>query len=331
LDVRISMSFIQMLKKGNKSSGYAALGNTFLAIIKGIAAFVSGSGAMFATTLHSAADALNQGFVFVGSILAEKEPTRRFPSGFGRIVNLFVLIAVIIISIMAYETILKGWKLIQHPEASTSLWLNILVLTAAVLIDGTILIKAMKEILSETRAEAKGMQIIPAALKNASMAAPPTRLVFYEDVIATFGAALALIFVILAHFTGLYVLDGVGAILIGILLIGIAIKIGYENTIGLIGVAAPRVVEERIVGLILGDPDVVDIKELRILQEGKGYHVESYIELRKGLTLADADDIKLNVINKLLEDHDVNDVTLGILESDDKMNWTNERLDENKY
>ena len=315
------MSFIGFMKKGNKSSGIAALGNTVLAIVKGVAAVISGSGAMLATTLHSLADALNQGFVFFGSALAEKAPTKKFPTGFGRVINLFVLVAVIVISIMAYETIHKGWELIQHPKESTDIWLNVGVMLFAVLIDGLILFKAMKEIAHESRSVAKGLGVIAVAVKNVRLASPPTRLVFYEDIIATFGALLALVSIVIAHFTGFYILDGIGTLLIGLLLVGIAIKIGYENTLGLIGVAAPKEVETRVAGIILSDANVVDIQSLRILQEGRKYHVESYIELIEGLTLAAADDIKIRVRDKLFEDPDIGDVTMGILETDQIQTW----------
>ncbi|MEH7444759.1 cation diffusion facilitator family transporter [Bacillus sp. JJ1122] len=314
-------SVIEFFKRGNKSSGIAALGNTFLAVVKGVAAGVSGSGTMLATTLHSVADALNQFFVFIGSSISEKEATKKFPMGFGRVVNLFVLIAVIIISIMAYETILKGWELIQHPKASTNLWLNVAIMALAVLVDGSILLKAMKEIAHETRTEGNGTGLIANAFKNVNRAAPPTRLVFYEDLIATFGALLALASIVLADVTGYYFLDGLGTLLIGLLLVGIALKIGYENTIGLIGVAAPQELEDRIAKTILSDPDVVDINKLRMIQEGRQYHVESYLELRKGLTLADADDIKFRVRDKVLADPDVDDVVMGIIEADDIQNW----------
>jgi cation diffusion facilitator family transporter len=314
-------SVAAFIKRGNKSSGMAALGNTVLAICKGFAAYISGSGTMLATTLHSVADALNQGFVFIGSSISEKEATRKFPMGFGRVVNLFVLVAVIVISIMAYETIIKGWEIIQHPKPSSNLLLNVSIMVLAVVVDGAILFKAMKEIAHETRTEAKGFALVPNAFKKVRMASPPTRLVFYEDIIATFGALLALVSIVLAHLTGFYLLDGIGTLLIGILLIGIAIKIGYENTVGLIGVAAPKEVEDRIAGTILADPDVIDINTLRIVQEGRQYHVESYLELRKGLTLADADDIKFRVRDKVLKDPDVDDVVMGIIEADDVQNW----------
>ncbi|MFZ4453922.1 cation diffusion facilitator family transporter [Salibacterium aidingense] len=316
------MSFIKLLKRGNQSSGYAALGNTVLAAIKGIGAAISGSGSMFATTIHSIADATNQGFVYFGSILAKKEPTKRFPAGFGRVINLFVLVAVIVVSIMAYETIRKGWEIIQNPEESSNLWLNIIILLAAVMIDGFVLMKAMKEIVKESDSNASGLKVAAAAFKNVRYAAPPTRLVFYEDIVATFGALVAFIFVILSHATGLYYLDGIGSIMIGLLLIGIALKIGYDNTIGLIGVAAPKKVEHRVANIILHDDDVIDINKMRVLQEGRQYHVESYIELKKGLSLAEADDIKFRVRDKLLKDDDIGDVTLGIIEADEKQNWS---------
>lgn len=315
------MSYWQLLKKGNRSSGTAALGNTLLAVIKGIAAFISGSGTMFATTLHSVADALNQGFVFFGSALAEKEPTRKFPAGFGRVVNLFVLIAVIVVSLMAYETIQSGWQIIQNPEMPSNFWLNFGILVIAILIDGFVLIKAAKEISVETRNNAKGLQILTTAFKNVKLATPATRLVFYEDIIATLGAFIALMSIVLVNLTGFYYIDGFGTILIGILLFVIAIKIGYENTIGLIGVAAPKEVEDRIAQMILSDPNVVDINKMRIIQEGRRYHVESYIELKKGFSLAEADDIKFKVRDKVLTDPDIGDVTMGILETDEMKSW----------
>ncbi|WP_240376797.1 cation diffusion facilitator family transporter [Bacillus piscicola] len=323
------MGIIQFLKQGNKSSGTAALGNLLLAVVKGVAAALSGSGTMFATTLHSAADTTNQGLVFFGSAIAEKEPTKRFPAGFGRVVNLFVLVAVMVVAIMAYESILKGWELLWNPQPSTNFWLNVTILSIAVLTDGFVLIKVIKEIVKESRSEAKGWQMIPAAIKNVRYAAPPTRLVFYEDIIATFGTLLALIFVLLAHFTGMLFLDGAGTLLIGLLLIGIALKVGYENTIGLIGVAAPKKIENRVADVILSDQDVEDIKKMRILQEGRQYHVECYVELKKGLTLDEADDIKDRVVNKVLEDPDIDDVTLGIYETDQKQTWKLETIQDN--
>jgi cation diffusion facilitator family transporter len=311
----------ELVKKGNKSSLYAMIGNTVLAIAKGIAYFVSGSGAMFASAMHSLADSVNQGFVFVGSVLSEKEPTKKFPTGFGRVINLFCMIAVIVVSIMAYETIKEGIHLLNHPAEVKGILLNVSILLLNIIIDGAILIKVMKEIGEEARDIRKGVGMVPGAIKNVKKASPPTRLVFYEDVVAVSGAVLALIAVIISYFTPFQLMDGIVTIIIGFLMVGVAFRVGYDNMIGLIGVAAPKEVEDKVAAMILEHEMVMDIFKMRITQEGRYYHVEAYLELKKGLPLSQADDIKFAIQEQLTSDPDITDVTLGIIEDDGIQGW----------
>ncbi|MCM3626122.1 cation diffusion facilitator family transporter [Paenibacillus glycanilyticus] len=318
-------TIIDLLKRGSTSSATAALGNTGIAIVKAFAAISTGSGAMFASTMHSIADAVNQAFVFAGSVLAEKKPTRRFPTGFGRVINLFCMVAVIVVTVMAYETIREGLRLIAHPSAeSRGFWLNLIVLLLSVTVDGFVLIKATKEIVHESRIEAKGLAIFPQAFKNVGRAAPPTRLVFFEDLVATTSALLALLAVVVTSFTSLALLDGVSTLLIGFLMICVAFKVGYDNMVGLIGVSAPKDVEDKVAKIIFSINFVTDIFQMRILQEGRYYHVEGLVELRPGLTLADADDIKFKIRDTLLKEAEIADVTIGIIEDNGVRNWNPE-------
>ncbi|MHB1653476.1 MAG: cation diffusion facilitator family transporter [Desulfitobacteriaceae bacterium] len=314
----------EWLKKGNVSSASATLGNIILVIVKGFAAYASGSGAMFAEAMHTLADTVNQGFVFIGSILAERNPTRRFPTGFGRLINIFCMFAVIVVTVMAYETFREGIHLISHPAAMTNFWLSIIVLAVSISVDGYVLQKAMREITRETEAPAKGLTLIRAAMANVGRAAPPTRLVFYEDLVATAGAALAIIAIVLTEATPFKAFDGIAAVIIGFMMLGAAFKVGYDNMVGLIGVAAPREVEDKVSQIILSDPDVTDINKMRITQEGRFYHAESYIELRQGLTLAEAAQIKYRIRDNLLADGNISDVTLGIMEDNGIRDWTPE-------
>lgn len=311
-----------LIRKGNKSSGSAAIGNAGIAIVKGIAFALTGSGSMFATMMHSIADAVNQLFVFTGSVLAEKRPTRRFPDGFGRVINLFCMVAVIVVTIMAYETMIEGFHLLHHPSEETEgYWINVIVLILSIGVDGFVWVKAMHEVLHDARVDAKGLRILPAAFKNVKRAAPPTRLVFYEDLVATTGGFLAMVGVLVTALTDFKLLDGISSILIGFLMVGVAFRVGFDNMVGLIGVAAPPEIEDRVARIILGEPYVTDIYQMRILQEGRYYHVEGLIELKPGMTLADADDIKFKVRDKLLDDPHISDVTLGILEDNGVRNW----------
>lgn len=61
----------RLLKQGNKSAFIAACVNSIIAVLKGIAYFMTGNVAMFAETLHTLGDAANQFFVFIGSALSK--------------------------------------------------------------------------------------------------------------------------------------------------------------------------------------------------------------------------------------------------------------------
>jgi len=315
------MKLMKLIKKGNLSSGLATLGNLIVAVVKMIVAVVSGNGTMFATAMHSFADTVNQLFVFIGSILSEMEPSERFPKGFGRLINIFCMVAVIVVTLMAYETIKSGWALFVDPEDSSNLLLNIIVLVFAFLIDGFILMKTMKVIAKEAEIEEQGNLLLD-AFKYAKKAAPATKLVFYEDIVATIGALLAIIGIVLSQIFGLLRADGIISIMIGALMLFIVYRVGYDNMVGLISVAAPAGVERQIAESILADSCVVDIYKLRVIQEGRAYHVDVTVELRKGLSLAEADDIKFSLTDELLKSSNITDVDLGIIEDDDQMSWS---------
>lgn len=178
----------------------------------------------------------------------------------------------------------------------------------------------MKEVLHESRIEAKGLGIFISAFRHVGRAAPPTRLVFYEDLIATTGGVLALLAVVVTSLIDFKLLDGISSILIGCLMVGVAFRVGYDNMVGLIGVSAPPDIEERVASIILADTYVTDIYQMRISLEGRYYHVEALIELTPGMTLADAD-IKFRVEDALLRDPHISDAALGILEYNGIKNW----------
>lgn len=317
------MKWIELVKKGNLASGLATLGNLLVAIVKMLVAVISGNGTMFATAMHSFADTVNQLFVFVGSVLSEMPPSKRFPKGFGRLINIFCMVAVIVVTLMAYETIKTGWALFMDPKVSSNFLMNIIVLAFAFVIDGVILLKTMKEIAVEAKIEKRGNLLLD-AFKYAKRATPATKLVFYEDIVATLGAVLAISGIVLSQFFGFLKADGLISMMIGILMFFVVFRVGYDNMVGLIGVAAPAEVEKKIAELILADSCVVDINKLRVMQEGRAYHVDATVELRKGLSLAEADDVVFSLTDKLLQSSNITDVDHGIVEDDDQINWSPE-------
>ncbi|TWD97566.1 cation diffusion facilitator family transporter [Neobacillus bataviensis] len=309
-----------LLKRGNKSAFLAAIINTIIAIIKGVAFLFTGNVAMFAETMHSLGDAANQFFVFVGSALSKKAPTEKYPNGFGRLVNLVLLGAVLIVGIMAFETIKEGYHHIIHPTESSGFLINILVLALATLLETFVLFKAMKEILHDLEIEEKGLNVFTMAFANLGRAKPATKLVFMEDMVATLGGLLAIIAVVIAHFTPLHQSEGVASVLIGVMMLFVVGKVFLDNAAGVIG-QADEEMENKIGVLVMEDPDVKDIQDITVIKEGEDLHVELEIEIDPQLTVAAADDIKDRIHEKIMAEKGVVDVTIEIDEADDIMTW----------
>jgi len=317
-----------LLKKGSKSAFLAAIVNAVISIIKGIAYVMTGNVAMFAETMHSLGDTANQFFVFIGSALSKKSPTKRFPNGFGRLVNLVLLGAVLIVGIMAYETIKEGYHHLLHPVEAKGFLISVLVLAASILLESFVLFKAMKETLHDVGVQAKGFQIVTKSITNVNKAKPATKLVFLEDSVATIGGLLALIAIIISEYTPFFQAEGIASIIIGILMFFVVGKIFLDNAAGVLGEADEQM-QVKIAELVLADPDVKDLPEISVLKEGDELHVELKIEVDPKISLATADDIKDRIEEKILNERGVTDVIVEFDEDDHFNSWENRDKTEN--
>ncbi|MGE7838481.1 cation diffusion facilitator family transporter [Viridibacillus arvi] len=309
-----------LLKKGNKPSLLAALVNLFLGVLKGVAFFFTGNIAMFAEMMHSLGDSANQFFVFIGSALSKKAPTRQFPKGFGRVVNLVCLGAVLIVGILSYETIKEGWHQITHPAPSNAMWISLSVLAIGIILEGVVLMKAAKEILHESNESATFFSALPKAFTHLNRAKPATKLVFMEDLVATSGGVLAFVAVIIAHFTGFLQAEGIASILIGLMMFYVVGVIFLENARGVIGETDEEMLNH-IAHLLWEDKNVRDIQKLEVVKEGEFLHVEVLAEIDPSLTFAEVDDIRDHLMKILLSQTKVSKVTIAFDEDDGITNW----------
>ncbi len=309
-----------LLKKGNKSALIAAIVNTIIAIVKGGAYFLTGNVAMFAETMHTLGDAANQYFVFIGSALSKKMPTDRFPNGFGRLVNLVLLGAVLIVGIMSYETIKEGYHHILHPKESSGILINLSVLGVAVILEGFVLYKAMKEVIHESHIEAKGFGIVTKSFSGLRRAKPATKLVFMEDLVATSGGIIAIIGILLSYFAGLHIAEGIASVIIGLMMFYVVGRVFLDNAKGVLGEADDEL-EEKIAEYIFTNSEIKDIKTLFAVKEGEDYHIEMKLEINPELTVAKANDIKDRIEGKILEIKGVTDVIIEFDEDDGVQTW----------
>jgi cation diffusion facilitator family transporter len=310
----------RLLKQGNKSALLASIINAVIAVVKGAAYAFTGNVAMFAETLHSVGDSANQFFVFIGSALSKKSPTPRFPNGFGRLVNLVLLAAVLVVGIMAYETIIEGYHHILHPTESEGFLINVGVLALAVILEGFVLFKAMKETLHEVGIKAKGFGIVTKSVANVNKAKAATKLVFLEDTVATIGGLLALFAIVISHYTPFHQAEGIASIIIGILMFIVVGKTFLDNAAGVLGEADLEM--RSVIGEIaFKDPGVKDVQEIAVLKEGDEFHVELVVEVDPAITVAEADDIKDRLEDRLLRENGVTDVIVEFDEDDTYSKW----------
>jgi cation diffusion facilitator family transporter len=247
---------------GNKAIVAALLANLGIAITKFIAFAFSGSSSMLAEGVHSLADTGNQGLLLLGGRKAKKKATADHPFGFGRerYVYAFV-VSIILFSIGGVFSIYEGVEKIQHPHELENVWLPIVVLLVAIVLEGFSFRTAIKE-----SNHVRGKQGWVEFIRRAK--APELPVVLLEDFAALIGLVLALLGVGLTIVTDNSIFDALGTLAIGILLVLVAIVLGIETKSLLVGEGASVADTEAIRDAINAQPQVEALIHMKTLYLG---------------------------------------------------------------
>lgn len=209
---------------------YAALlGNALIAIMKFIAAFITGSSAMFSEGIHSVVDTGNQILLLYGLKQSRKPPDERFPFGHGKEIYFWsFVVAILIFAVGAGISIYEGLHRLADPQPLENLYVNIIVLTLAFVFEGGAWYFALREF-----GKIKGKMGYLEAVQRGKD--PSMFVVLFEDSAAMLGLIIAFIATIATQLTGNLYLDGIASILIGLVLAGTAIWLAVETKSLLIG------------------------------------------------------------------------------------------------
>lgn len=242
---------------------YAALaGNLLIALTKFGAALYTGSSAMLSEAIHSLVDTGNQGLLLHGMKRAARPPDEGHPFGHGMELYFWAFVVAILIfavggGLSVYEGVLK----VMQPHPLENVFVNYLVLGAAIVFEAGSWYVAFKEFRA-----GKGSSNYFMAVHGSKD--PTVFTVLFEDSAALLGLAVALAGIFLGEVLGLPVMDGVASIVIGLILIATAILLAYETRSLLTGEAAsPRVVDgiRKIVG---EQPGITRTNELLTMHFG---------------------------------------------------------------
>ncbi len=210
----------------------ALLANIGIAITKFIAAAFSGSASMFAEGIHSVADSGNQILLIIGGKRAKRAATAAHPFGYGRSRYIYAfMVSIVLFSVGGMFSILEGIEKLQYPHELEMVWLPLVVLGAAIIMESLSLRTAVKES-NHVRGNKSWVQFIRHAKS------PELPVILLEDLAALIGLVLAFGGVGLTVVTGDAIWDAIGTLAIGGLLVLVAIVLGLETSSLLVGEGA---------------------------------------------------------------------------------------------
>ena len=266
----------------------ALLANIGIAITKFIAATFSGSASMFAEGIHSLADSGNQILLIIGGKRAKRDATAMHPFGYGRSRYIYAfMVSIVLFSVGGLFSILEGVEKLQHPHELEMVWLPLVVLGAAIIMESLSLRTAVIEA-NHVRHGQSWIQFIRHAKS------PELPVILLEDLAALIGLVLAFGGVGLTVLTGDATWDAIGTLAIGVLLVLVAIILGRETSSLLVGEGANAGDTQKIRGSLEATAGVESVIHMKTLYLGPDeLMVAAKIAVK---TSASAQDIA-NVIN----------------------------------
>jgi cation diffusion facilitator family transporter len=236
----------------------AIVGNLLVAILKFVAAGITGSSAMVAEGIHSLVDTGNGGLVLFGLKRADRPADAAHPFGHGKELYFWTLIVAISIfgiggGLSAYE----GVHRLMNPVVPENPWPNYIVLAIALVIEGTSFLIAMRQF-TKARAGRPAFEYIRASKDP----------IVFEDSAAMAGLVVAFLGVLVGQLTGSPYADGAASVLIGLILMGVAWMLARETKGLLIGEGVEPSVLDAMRSLVAVDAAIEGIGDIRTMYVG---------------------------------------------------------------
>jgi len=275
-----------------KSILFALFANTAIAVAKGVAALLTGSGAMLAEAVHSVADAGNQLLLILGLRQTKKKPTDDHPLGFGKSIYFWsFLVAVILFSVGGMFSVYEGTYKLRHPEPLAHVWVAVAVLVFAIVAESISLWGCMREVNKERH----GRSIVQWFRQSRSSA---LIVVFGEDIAALLGLVFALAAILATYITGDPLWDALGTISIGVLLIVIAVFIAVEVKDLLIGQSVDPATLAEMREFFDERPEIEEVFSLLTMQFGP----DAMVAIKARMVPTGSEQGLIDTINKVESD-----------------------------
>ena len=247
-----------MAATGSRKAILAALiANSGIAVAKFLGFLITRSSAMLAEAVHSVADVSNQGLLLFGGRRSRRQPTATHPFGYGRERYFWsFVVAVVLFSLGSAFAVYEGIEKVRHPHEIHSVSLALAILGTGIVLEAW----SFRTAVVAASPERRGLSWRKFILKTRN---PELPVILLEDAGALFGLVIAAVAVSLSAATGQPRWDGVGTILIGLLLGVIATVLAREMKSLLIGESADDGDRKAILAAIGGTPGISSVVHLR--------------------------------------------------------------------
>ncbi len=264
----------------------ALIANGVIAVVKFIAAGISGSAAMLSEGFHSVADTGNQLFLLRGSAVSRYGADVQHPFGHGKQLYFWsFMVAVFLFVGGAVVAFIEGLERIRHPvEEEGGLVFSLIVLAFAAVFEGFVALRPALKQFNRVR----GGRSIGATVRDSRD--PALIVVVFEDTAAMVGIFVAATGLLLAHYTGWSQWDGIASIVLAVLLAAVAWILAFEMKALLVGESATRRERSLIRAATLSTPRVRSIGRLLTMQlSSEEILVNMDVELVDGLSARDVE------------------------------------------
>jgi len=243
----------------------ALIANFLIAVSKFIAWTVTGSSSMLSETYHSISDTGNQVLLLLGIRLSDPEASEKHPFGRGKEQYFFAfVVSVMLFGVAGYASVRHGYHQFGTEHLDKNFTVNYAVLSAAFVFEAWALSRAYSGVKREM--EEKNFGSVAEAFRKSKDAPLITALT--EDAVAVMGIVLAFLGVLLTDVTGNNTYDAVASVLIGLLLMGFALALAYENRGLIVGEGVTKAERKELIRVVEETEGVVGLVDLRTLHMG---------------------------------------------------------------
>ncbi len=273
-------------------------------LLNGATALITGSVVMLAETLQGISDLTVDVLVYTGMKRSKRPATKRYPLGFGRELFVWSLFAILIMFfVLAGLSFYFGFQRFLDPKPIEYIYLAYLVLIISLVTNGYSFSLSARRILS-----GRSFWKVRKAFSESTFL--ETKITFTSDMLGFLSAGFGLVALILFERTDHAWFDGLGGMMIALLMAGFSFWLLRNVRDFIIGVSAPvetqRKIEEAALE-ISGVKEVLDLKAVVIGSNRLLVNIE--IHVKDGLVTDEIerliDKVKENVKEEIPSVHHI--------------------------